>query len=128
LVLQNFTNFEVMGNFIFFFVQSRGDSERMPRLYKRPLGVRQNMYYSPIYFQEALRHLRNRRMTLKGAAEVYGIPKTTLHRHLKCGNALKSVGGQKVLSRAEENGIEEVILCAAAWGYPFENVDIQYLV
>ncbi|KAJ8931281.1 hypothetical protein NQ314_015827 [Rhamnusium bicolor] len=67
-------------------------------------------------------------MTLREALEVYGVPKSTLHRYLRQGRNLKSVRGQTQLLEREEENIKDVILCAARWGYPFDSGDIRYLV
>lgn len=98
----------------------------MPRTYKHEPGARVNMNYSKTMVLEAVRHVRAHRMTLREASEVYGIPRSTLQRHVKGG--LKNVGGQPVLGRTEENSLVKTILTASEWGYPFEKIDIRYLV
>ena len=66
-------------------------------------------------------------MKIREAANLYGIPKSTLHRRVR-GLQTKSQGGQTCLSPEEESIIVNNLIVVGEWGFPFSSLDLRILV
>ncbi|CAH1997887.1 unnamed protein product [Acanthoscelides obtectus] len=83
----------------------------------------ENMYR----VRPALEDIRNKRKSLRGASEYYGIPKSTLSEKLVRQKAGKH-GAPTKLSEQEEKIFAEGITQFAEWGFPMTRWDIRCLV
>ena len=66
-------------------------------------------------------------MKIREAANLYGIPKSTLHRKVR-GLQTKSHGGQTCLTPEEESIIVNNLIVVGEWGFPFSSLDLRVLV
>ena len=76
---------------------------------------------------QALSDITNHTVTVYRAARQYGIPETTLRRHLKQPQVLK-VGKPTVLSEREENEIVEICQLFSEWGFKLTKLEITNVV
>ncbi|CAH1980481.1 unnamed protein product [Acanthoscelides obtectus] len=85
------------------------------------------MNYEPQKMEQALEDIRNKRKSLRGASEYYGIPKSTLFDKLRRQKDGKH-GAPTKLSEQEEKMFAEAITQFAEWGFPMTRRDIRCLV
>ncbi|KAK9745675.1 CENP-B N-terminal DNA-binding domain [Popillia japonica] len=76
----------------------------MPRHYRRDPHMRPHKKHSADVIQRAREALRNGK-SIRQASKDFSVPYTVLQRHIKHPNTIKTVGGQTVLSAAEEKAI-----------------------
>ena len=74
--------------------------------------------------EEAIQAVGDGGMSIRHAAEQFGVPKSTLQNRVK--GTHKNVHGRPtVLSKEEEKYIVEMVLQCADWGLPFMQMDLQ---
>lgn len=89
----------------------------MPNVYKRRPGARKYADYNEAQLEKALAEVAQGHLSVRGAAEKYSIPKSTIFRKYR-GQHHRKHGGQTVLSEADEQKVVEGLLLAAEWGFP----------
>lgn len=99
----------------------------MPRVYKKKLGVHGKCNYNQEYVQRAVANVRNGNLSIRQAAERYGVPYSTVQRRVQGTHSLK-YGRQPVLSEEEESHIVEASMICAQWGFPLRSTDIKIIV
>lgn len=102
----------------------------MVRQYKKVLGGRQYQRYSTEKVNEALKSIRDG-MSIRKAAEKFGIPKSTLQEHTKKHKKcieIRKPGGQPVLSTSEEEKLVEGLMKCAEWGFPLRPREVAIVV
>ncbi|KAG5896930.1 hypothetical protein JTB14_030483 [Gonioctena quinquepunctata] len=60
----------------------------------------------------------------KDVEKEFGIPAATISRKVKAKHP-RVPGGKTYLSKEDESAIEEAMVFAAEWGYPFEHGDVK---
>jgi len=71
--------------------------------------------------------IKQKKMSYREAAKVYGIHHSVIYRHVK-NPRMKKQGGQTSFTKQEEDLIIAVILLCSEWGYPFDKFDVRLLV
>lgn len=99
----------------------------MARHYKRKLGGRPYKYYDSGALKNAVGDVKAKKLTIRRAAEKYGIPKSTISDKLKNLHSLNP-GRPPVFNIKEEEFLVKGIIKAAEWGFPFTTRDILQLV
>lgn len=99
----------------------------MPRKYVRKVGGRSYLQYSSESMDAALEAVREKRCSLRKAARSYRIPFSTLRDTLN-GLHQKTVGGQTVLTEAQEADLRESIEIVGEWGFPLTPATTKLLV
>lgn len=99
----------------------------MVKNYKRKIGARPYINYDEDQLQRAIDERMREGTSYKDLEKEYGIPAATIFRKVKNLHT-KTPGGQTHLSKEDESAIEEAILIAAEWGYPFEPEDVKSFV
>lgn len=99
----------------------------MPRQYKRKIGSRTYLNYTEDRLAEALNEIKNKQISLRGAAEKYGIHRNTLWLKIK-GKHNKKAGQQKVFTDEEENVFAAHIITVSAFGFPVTTFDLRRTV
>ena len=85
-----------------------------------------SLYYTQ-KLEEAIQAVGDGGMSIRHAAEQFGVPKSTLQNRMK--GTHKDVHGRPtVLSKEVEKYIEEMVLQCAHWGFPFTQMDLQMFV
>lgn len=92
----------------------------MPRTYKGKLGHRQYVSYTNAVLDNAICDIVDRGLSIRQAAEKYGIPRKTLGHKIQ-GKHIKQPGGQTCLS-----ALEQILVCAD-WGMPLSSLDIRII-
>lgn len=100
----------------------------MPRTYKRAVGSRTYCDYSQETLRECLEKVRNGELTRAQASAAYNVPVKTIYNRLKPNENLKKPGGQPVFSEEEELRFVRNLLGSAAFGFPFDTMDIRMVV
>lgn len=77
---------------------------------------------------KALDDIKKNSISLRMAAEKYGVPKSTLSDYKKNGNNIKKPGGQMVLSEKDEAMLVEGLVTCAEWGFPLRATDMRIVV
>ena len=81
----------------------------------------------PKKLAEAVEAYKPGRISLKSAAEKFGVKKSTLYDHVKSKN-IKRQGRQPILiEETEKLFVERLITCAADWGYPLTVFDLRII-
>lgn len=73
----------------------------MLRTYKRQLGSRAYQNYSPSRLQKAIEDVKGNKLSIRKAAEKWGVPKSIISNAV-ANKSNRKVGGQTVLSDDEE--------------------------
>lgn len=94
--------------------------------YKKRLGAMHYGNYSESYMEQALKALREKRMSYRRASEVYNIPISTLCNKIKGTHPL-TPGGLTALSKDEELSLSLGIQKATEWGF-LTRMDIRLMV
>lgn len=97
----------------------------MPR--KRDPRCKEYRKYTEEQLAPAIRSVKMG-MPFRKAALKFDVPKTVLYRHCRFGKAMKTPGGQPVLSKEEEDIIVDRISICADWGYPLDTFGLRLLV
>jgi hypothetical protein len=63
-------------------------------------------------------------VSVNGASVEYGIPRSTLRRHLECDNTLKP-GGKTIFSKHHENMLKERLFYMTSRGFPCTTKDVR---
>ena len=100
----------------------------MPRTYRRAVGSRTYCDYSHETLVECLEKVRNGELTRAQASADYNIPVKTIYNHLKTNEYLNKPGGQPVFTTEEESRFVRNLLGSAAYGFPFDTMDIRMVV
>lgn len=74
----------------------------MPRTYKKAAGCRPYANYTEDMLENALKEIRDKRISIRAAANKYGIHRNTLMNKLH-GKHTAQIGGQTVFSHEEED-------------------------
>jgi hypothetical protein len=78
--------------------------------------------------ERAVMAVKNKRLTVRAAAERYGVPRSTLQDKCK-GIHEHRHGRPTVLSEAEESHLaNNILLLSAEWGFPFSHVDLKHFI
>lgn len=99
----------------------------MPNVYKRRPGARKYADYNEAQLEKALAEVAQGNLSIRGAAEKYSIPKSTIFGKYR-GQHHRKYGGQTVLSEADEQKIVEGLLLAAEWGFPLNQLELRHIV
>lgn len=101
----------------------------MPRVHKRQPGSRRYASFSPDILRKAIDEVEKKKMSIRKAAEIYGLCPSTISRNLKKGNYQeRKYGKPTVLSAEEEQVLKEGLLLAALWGFPFDRLQLRLVV
>ncbi|CAH2002838.1 unnamed protein product [Acanthoscelides obtectus] len=98
----------------------------MPRNYKRTLGSRRYVDYTPETLEAALKKVVEDEWSLCQASAARNIPFGTLRNKYKGIRILKS-GGQTVFSVAEEHAFVKAVNICSDWGFPLTLTDLRYI-
>jgi hypothetical protein len=99
----------------------------MPRDYKRVLGSRKYVDYTPEKLQECLNAVRSKQLTQRQAAAQFNIPRRTIINKLK-GGEIKKHGHPLTFSEEEENQFVKCILTFSEYGFPLDMFDLRMVV
>ncbi|VEN60718.1 unnamed protein product [Callosobruchus maculatus] len=99
----------------------------MPRVYKRKIGSRNYRNYTNERLEEALKNIRQNKLSIRLASEKYGIHRNTLWLKLK-GKHNKPHGQQKVFTDQEENVFVVHIITMSDFGFPVTSFDLRCIV
>lgn len=99
----------------------------MARKHKREHGSRKYHDFSEEKLQLAVEAVRNKQLSLRKAAERYGVPKSTINRKLNSKNMSK-YGRPPALSTVEKHCLVENLQAAAKWGLPLTEFDVRLVV
>lgn len=83
--------------------------------------------YTQETLQEAIEAVKKGRMTLRKAAQHYGVPKTTMLDRISERRGEK-LGRSTELGAEEEAIIEERLLLLGRWGFPLSKKDLTLLI
>lgn len=96
----------------------------MPRHYTRPVGSRPYKNYTEETLKNILEEIKSKRISVRGAAEKYGIHRNTLSSKLK-GKAPRKPGGQTVFSEEEELGfISHLSSALSSFGFSITVLEL----
>ena len=99
----------------------------MPRKYKKKLGSRPYKNYTKETLCNALTEIRNQTLSMRRAADKYGIPVATLSN--KCNDKhSKKYGGQLALLDKEEADLKTVLKTLSVWRSPLSLMEIRMLI
>lgn len=101
----------------------------MPRKYKRRLGSRPYINYSPETLARCLNAVKSG-MPQRLASETFGIARSTIKNKLKgelspCSN---SVGGQAIFTIEEEESFVTHIVKLSEYGFPINELELRFIV
>nr|CAI5851337.1 unnamed protein product [Callosobruchus analis] len=99
----------------------------MPRVYKRKVGSRNYRNYTNERLEEALKDIRQNKLSIRLASEKYGIHRNTLWLKSK-GKHNKPHGQQKVFTDQEENAFVFHIITMSDFGFPVTAFDLRCIV
>lgn len=99
----------------------------MVRNYKRRWGGRPYKYYNAEKVDLAVSDVKKKKLSIRGAAEKYGVPKSTISDKIN-NKHTRDAGRPKALSNEEERFLIEGIKKMAEWGFPLHMRDIRELV
>lgn len=83
--------------------------------------------YDPAILDEALAAVKEGLMSVRGAAQHFDIPKSTIYNRIKEVHSAAH-GRPTILTDKEETYICEMVKQAAEWGFPFTEVDLRHFV
>lgn len=98
----------------------------MPRQYKRKLGSRSYVDYTPEALQSCINAIANG-MSQRIACATYGIPRSTLKTKIK-GDFCNKPGGQTVFTRDEEESFVSHVVTLSEFGFPINLNELRYIV
>lgn len=99
----------------------------MVRRYRRVAGSRKYRDFTDEMLETAVKDVKDQGLSIRQAAEKYGIPKSTVQRKLSAKNCLKP-GRQCALTEDDETALTDGVLAASLWGFPFTPLDVRYIV
>lgn len=99
----------------------------MPRKHLHKLGTPYRRNYSQENMERALLAVVDGHYSFKQAAELHGVPKSTLYDIYK-GEHSDKLGRPPVLSVIEERWIVDAMIIAGKFGYPFERQAVKDFV
>ena len=99
----------------------------MPCKYEKTPGARNYQNYTKETLEKAAFLVKTKQISLRKAAQEFGIPKSTINNKVK-GKHHKKVRGQTRLMEETENMLVNVIDKFAAWKMPLANIDVRLLV
>ena len=97
----------------------------MPRVYKRKGGKNQ---WTDDQLKKAMKKVRDKEMSLRAAANTYGIPRSTLSDHTTGVSSKRYGGGATILSPAEEQEIVITCQVLAKMGFPLTKDYVAVVV
>ncbi len=100
----------------------------MPRKYKRNPTSRAYRKHDPADVAKAVEAFESKTMSLRKAAETFGINYSVVYRHSKRKGAIKSQGGQPALNENEESFIVKRLQICGEWGYPLDSFALRMLI
>jgi hypothetical protein len=83
--------------------------------------------YTQAIFEEAFQAVKDKTMSLREAAQHYGVPKTTLIDRL-ANRYSDKLGHPTELSKEEEAILVERLIILGEWGFPLSSHDLTHLV
>lgn len=99
----------------------------MPRVHLRKPGARKYLDFRQDDLEDALREVSTGNLSIRMAAERYGVPKSTIHRKFH-GKNFRKPGRQTIFSEADEKHIVHGILTASKWGFPLNGTEIRNII
>ncbi|XP_063218661.1 uncharacterized protein LOC134528923 [Bacillus rossius redtenbacheri] len=99
----------------------------MVRHYVRKRGSRQYKNYSEKNLEKALNEVRAKKISVRAAAEKYGIHRNTLSGKIH-GKHPNASGGQTTFSSDEEGLFAKYIIAMSTYGFPLTAFDLQMTV
>lgn len=84
--------------------------------------------YDKHQLERALTDVAEGKLSIREAAEKYGLPKSTLHDKFKGKQFYTKSGRPTVLSEKDEKDIVSGLLISAEWGYPLTQRDVKVVV
>lgn len=99
----------------------------MPRSYKRKIGSRSYCNYTKEKLQAAVDEIKEKKISLRGAAQKYGIHRNTLW--LKMKEKHRNIPGHpRVFTEEEEIAFEAHIITLSTFGFPVNTFDLRCAV
>ena len=95
--------------------------------YEKTLGARNYQNYSEATLEKAAFLVKTNRISLRKAAQEFGIPKSTIDNKVK-GKHQKKVGGQTRLTEETKRMLVNVTDTITAWKMPLAKIDVRLLV
>ena len=95
--------------------------------YEKTLGARNYQNYSEATLEKAAFLVKTNRISLRKAAQEFGIPKSTIDNKVK-GKHQKKVGGQTRLTKETKRMLVNVTDTITAWKMPLAKIDVRLLV
>lgn len=99
----------------------------MPSSYVKKVRPKKMSQYDQSVLDEAVQAVKEGRLSVRAAAEQYGIPKSTLQDRVNDTHG-KTHGRPTVLSAEEEDYIVNMLKQCGDWGFPLTQVDLQMFV
>ncbi|XP_039291350.1 uncharacterized protein LOC120353005 [Nilaparvata lugens] len=99
----------------------------MVRNHQRKPGARKYKDFSDETLSRAIKEISQKTVTLRRAAEKYGISPATLSRKMR-GMHLKNVGRPCVLSAEDEKVLTQGLVVASEWGFPLTTFDLRLII
>lgn len=96
----------------------------MPRTYKRKIGARGYVNYTQERLNQALDDIKEKKLSIRKAAEKYGIHRNTLWSKIKEKHQ-KTPGHPKVFTDEEEKSFEGHIITLSRFGFPVNIFDLR---
>ena len=75
---------------------------------------------------KAVKAYKSGRISLRRAAEKFGVKKSTLYDHVKS-KSTERQGGQPILNEATEKVFVERLITCAEWDYPLTALDLRII-
>ena len=72
--------------------------------------------------------VRSKSMSIRKAALEFKLTKTAIAKRLNDGDGVRSIGGQTVLSKEDEEVIAKLVDNVAEWGFPLGRFEIKLMV
>lgn len=95
------------------------------RCYRRVAGIRKYGDFTDKLLLKAANDVKDQQLSIRQAAEKYGIPKSTGQTKLSAKNCWKP-RCQCALTEYDETALTNGVLAASLWGFLFTPQDIRY--
>ncbi|XP_050295082.1 uncharacterized protein LOC126735176 [Anthonomus grandis grandis] len=107
----------------------------MVRTYKKTLSHFRNgknyvpyRHYSEKALARAIEEVKKGRLTLAKASEHFKVPIATISRRARGSNIFEKPGRPSIFSKEEEEQFVKYLNIVAAWGFPFDILDLRLFV
>ena len=107
----------------------------MVRTYQRRIDNTRRQKYTSENLRKALSSIKKKRYTVRKAAEIYEIPRSTLQDRLKRSQDTEEdsivvgrLGRKPAITELEEKVLFDIVLLCANWGFPVSVMDVRVIV